>query len=192
MGKIRSAWEIALERTQDISIDKDKIKAIEKLDSVRKAIGAFLNDDNGNIDAELSGIDPAALREAVSMAVASAISLNMDAESQSLWDKLRKLLSYASDSAAAADLLEQIAGYIKQYPEHRKTLLERMKAQYQPMLDEKEAEMRKQYGQDVHLSLDTDKEFLQIASQNLKKLEEQYEATIQGAKDQLKALILGF
>ena len=46
MGKIRSAWEIALEKTQDISVDKEKFKALEELENARKAIGAYLNDDD--------------------------------------------------------------------------------------------------------------------------------------------------
>ena len=59
------------------------------------------------------------------------------------------------------------------------------------MLEEKEQELSRKYGQDVHLSLDSDKEFIQIATQNLKQLDQQYDATVQNAKDELGRIITG-
>ena len=47
MGKIRSAWEIALERTEGLQIDKDRIREKADIDSARKAAGQFLSDDDG-------------------------------------------------------------------------------------------------------------------------------------------------
>ena len=57
------------------------------------------------------------------------------------------------------------------------------------MLEEKEQELSRKYGQEVHLSLDNDKEFIQIATQNLKQLDKQYDAAIQNAKEELGALL---
>ena len=37
MGKIKSAWEIALEKTEGIKIDKSKMKYQEDVEAARKA-----------------------------------------------------------------------------------------------------------------------------------------------------------
>ena len=68
-------------------------------------------------------------------------------------------------------------------------LISKLKEQFQPMLEQKQEKMRQQYGQSVQLSLETDKEFLKIAKQNLDRLIAQYEDTLKGAKEELKALL---
>ena len=45
MSKIRSAWEIALEKTEDIVVDKKKMLFDEAVKQVRALAGAYLNDD---------------------------------------------------------------------------------------------------------------------------------------------------
>ena len=45
MGKIRSAWEIALEKTENIQVDREKLKLEEDIKKARRAAGAFLNDE---------------------------------------------------------------------------------------------------------------------------------------------------
>ena len=47
MGKIRSAWEIALEKTADIQLDKEKYQHDAKLAKIRKIAGGYLSDDEG-------------------------------------------------------------------------------------------------------------------------------------------------
>ena len=194
MGKIKSAWEIALEKTRDISMDKDKLHAMEQLEKARRAIGAYLNDDDTkeeDLEAVLSSTEASERQEALKKAILSAISLSMSPDDTAIWQKLKKLASLASDDPDIPAFLDQIATYIRQYPEHRKSLLEKLKAQFQPMLEEKEQELSRKYGQDVHLSLDSDKEFIQIATQNLKQLDQQYDAAVQNAKDELGRIITG-
>ena len=87
------------------------------------------------------------------------------------------------------DLMGQITGFLKQYPLHRKDLVEKMKAQYEPMLAEKEERLRAQYGQSVKLKAENDKEFIELATKNLERLQEQYEKSLEGAKDQLRSLL---
>ena len=64
-----------------------------------------------------------------------------------------------------------------------------MKAQYKPILDEKSEKLSKQYGQDIHLTYENDKEFMEAASKNLERLENQYQQTVRNAKVQLKQMI---
>ena len=192
MGKIRSAWEIALEKTQDISVDKEKFKALEELENARKAIGAYLNDDDRkeeDLETVLKETPENTKKEALRKAILGSISLNISPDDSEIWNKLKYLASLAADNPEIPAFIDQIAAYVKQYPEHRKALVEKLKAQFAPMLEEKEQELSRKYGQEVHLSLDNDKEFIQIATQNLKQLDKQYDAAIQNAKEELGALL---
>ena len=56
MGKIRSAWEIALEKTENIQVDREKLKLEEDIKKARRAAGAFLNDEENkgeSLDVEI-------------------------------------------------------------------------------------------------------------------------------------------
>ena len=66
------------------------------------------------------------------------------------FDKVASLAAIASqDDQQVSSLIEQLTAFLKQYPAHRKDLVEKMKEQYQPMLEEKEAKLSQQYGQPV-------------------------------------------
>ena len=45
MGKIKSAWEIALEKTEGITIDKDKFRHGEDVAKARRIAGSYLTGD---------------------------------------------------------------------------------------------------------------------------------------------------
>ena len=45
MSKIRSAWEIALEKTENIEVDRDRLRREENIRKARSLAGSFLNGD---------------------------------------------------------------------------------------------------------------------------------------------------
>jgi hypothetical protein len=63
-----------------------------------------------------------------------------------------------------------------------------MKQQFQPMLEQKQTQMRKQYGQDFVLRPEQDPEFIKLLQQNLKQLSTQYQQALDDAKGQLREL----
>ena len=190
MGKIKSAWEIALERTENIVVDADKIRHNETLDKIRRLAGAYLLNDENNIEKlqdDYKEFDKNDLKEALERTILNGLTLPPDEVTDDRFERIANLFTLAvGHEESSSALLEQIINLLKQYPMHRKQLLDQMKAQFEPMLRDKEAQMRDQYGQDVHLTLETDKEFAQLARQNLDKLEGQYQGTLDGAKEELK------
>ena len=50
MGKIRSAWEIALEKTENMEIDQEKIRQNAKIDKIKHIVGSYLISDEGDFD----------------------------------------------------------------------------------------------------------------------------------------------
>ena len=193
MGKIKSAWEIALERTESIQMDKNKLKYKTDVDTARRLAGRFIADDEPIDEKELrdglSALDSKAVKEALIITAEANLSLPQTEEDDSRLRKAVKLIEIATDNnAQAIGLANELEGFLKQYPLHRKDLFEKMKAQYQPILDEKSEKLSRQYGTEVKLSFESDKEFMEAARKNLEKLEAQYQATLTNAKTQLREI----
>ena len=79
MGKIRSAWEIALEKTENIQVDREKLKLEEDIKKARRAAGAFLNDEENkgeSLEDDLNAIgNDKAVREGVKLTVLQNLTL---------------------------------------------------------------------------------------------------------------------
>lgn len=194
MGKIKSAWEIALEKTEGITIDKEKMKYQSDVEKARRAAGSYMLADKADDEAfitNLKDIDPKAMKEGLLMTADANISLPESEEgNEERFKRIKTIIAIASDNNSnALALTDELIGFLNQYPLHRKDLVEKMKAQYKPILDEKSEKLSKQYGQDIHLTYENDKEFMEAASKNLERLENQYQQTVRNAKAQLKQMI---
>lgn len=194
MGKIKSAWEIALKKTEGITIDKEKMKYQSDVEKARKAAGSYMLADKADDEAfinNLKDIDPKAMKEGLLMTADANISLPESEEgNEERFRRIKTIIAIASDNNSnALALTDELIGFLNQYPLHRKDLVEKMKAQYKPILDEKSEKLSKQYGQDIHLTYENDKEFMEAASKNLERLENQYQQTVRNAKAQLKQMI---
>ena len=194
MGKIKSAWEIALEKTEGITINKEKMKYQSDVEKARKAAGSYMLADKADDEAfinNLKDIDPKAMKEGLLITADANISLPESEEgNEERFRRIKTIIAIASDNNSnALALTDELIGFLNQYPLHRKDLVEKMKAQYKPILDEKSEKLSKQYGQEVHLSYESDKEFMEAASKNLERLENQYQQTVRNAKAQLKQMI---
>ncbi len=193
MGKIRSAWEIALEKTASIELDKERYQHDADVDKARRIAGSYLvaeDKTTEETEKELSQLDGKVVKEALRTTILQSLSLPQEEILDDRYERLTFLASLASGGdPTVMDLMGQITGFLKQYPLHRKDLVEKMKAQYEPMLAEKEERLRAQYGQSVKLKAENDKEFIELATKNLERLQEQYEKSLEGAKDQLRSLL---
>ena len=194
MGKIKSAWEIALEKTEGITIDKEKMKYQSDVEKARKAAGSYMLADKADDEAfinNIKDIDPKAMKEGLLMTADANISLPESEEgNEERFRRIKTIIAIASDNNSnALALTDELIGFLNQYPLHRKDLVEKMKAQYKPILDEKSEKLSKQYGQDIHLTYENDKEFMEAASKNIERLENQYQQTVRNAKAQLKQMI---
>lgn len=175
-------------------MDKNKLKYKTDVDTARRLAGRFIADDEPIDEKELrdglSALDSKAVKEALIITAEANLSLpQTEDEDDSRLRKAVKLIEIATDNnAQAIGLANELEGFLKQYPLHRKDLFEKMKAQYQPILDEKSEKLSRQYGTAVKLSFESDKEFMEAARKNLEKLEAQYQATLTNAKTQLREI----
>lgn len=195
MGRIKSAWEIALEKTEGMEIDQEKIRHNTEIDRIRRAAGQYITADEGEENEEdlkkrLSASDPLLVREALESTVINSMVLPQDKDSaEKKTVRIRTLLEIAFPSEDILSYYDQITEYLSQYPEHREKLMEQLKAQIEPMLKEKETAMREKYGQAVHLTIENDKESLEMVRNYLDRLAGQYQGTLDEAKEKMKSLL---
>ena len=195
MSKIRSAWEIALEKTENIEVDRDKLRKEENMRKARSLAGSFLNGDEqmtvSDLEKQYAAIeDRNAAKEGIKLSLMQNITLSTEEDVTNRYEKLLSLASLVSKgNEDVMALMNQIVSFLRQYPQHRKQLVEQLKQHFAPMLEQKAAQMKEKYGQDVPLSAENDPEFLKIAQQNLDQLAKQYEDTLRDAKEKLDALL---
>lgn len=195
MSKIRSAWEIALEKTENIEVDRDRLRREENIRKARSLAGSFLNGDEQmtayDLEKQYAEIeDQSAAREGIKLSLMQNITLSAEEDVTNRYEKLLALASLISKgNAGVMDLMNQIISFLRQYPQHRKQLVEQLKQHFAPMLEQKAAQLKEKYGQDVPLSAENDPEFLKIAQQNLDQLAKQYEDTLKDAKEKLEAVL---
>lgn len=195
MSKIRSAWEIALEKTENIEVDRDRLRREENIRKARSLAGSFLNGDEqmtaSDLEKQYAEIeDQSAAREGIKLSLMQNITLSAEEDVTNRYEKLLALASLISKgNAGVMDLMNQIISFLRQYPQHRKQLVEQLKQHFAPMLEQKAAQLKEKYGQDVPLSAENDPEFLKIAQQNLDQLAKQYEDTLKDAKEKLEAVL---
>ena len=195
MGRIRSAWEIALEKTQDIEIDKAKLEKENNITAARTLAGRYLNyDEEMNEDAlkkeyeKIAGLD--GVRDGIRTSIMQNLTLPSETVLNDRYERLETLASLISgNDSQVMSLMRQITAFLKQYPEHQKQLYEQLKEHFRPMLEEKAQQLREKYGQDIPLSLENDKEFVQVANKQLEELRKQYESNLDAAKRQLETIL---
>lgn len=194
MSKIKSAWEIALEKTEDIQIDEAKLAYDEDVKKARTIAGGYINneEDKGeDIAAELKAIkDQKAMKEGVRLTVVQNLNLPSEEVLTDRFERVSNLaLIISGNNPDVMAMMQQLTGFLKQYPVHRKQLVDQLKEQFAPMLEQKAAELQKKYGQQVTLRAEDDPEFLKIAQGQLDRLAKQYTETLEGAKQQLTEML---
>ena len=191
MGRIKSAWEIALEKTESIEVDANKIRHNANIDAIKRKAGAYLlseEDTEENTKSELMKYSQEDLKEALGQTIINSLSLPQTEMGESKKpQRLSFLLSIAlPGNTEVANFLSDVLNHMAQYPKHRDQMMEQLKSQFEPMLRDKEERMRAQYGEAPHLTFENDKECREMANKYLERLQDQYQKTLDDAKEQLK------
>ena len=183
MARIKSAWEIALEKTQDIEIDEAKYRS-DTLEREGKALaGGYLNNTDQKIDvvaakfASYSKEDLPIVRRGMVGTILSNISLPSDDIYQMRFDRTTDLVNLVTKGdMQAMGLMQQIGDFLKQYIDAKTAFVDRMKEQIQQAMENNpEGVNSAQYSQ--------------LISQNLKKMDAQYGEALENTKQSLKQIL---
>jgi hypothetical protein len=208
MAMIKSALEIALERSKDIKIDEAALEANALRIEGKKAAGRYLEDPSSGALAEKLEEYPkekrAAVRRGAYEALASQIQLpTNDAAIEKLELLSAGFSSIAGSSgtgllggvgSAVADkrvqaLFQQLAGFFKQYLDDMKNVEQAIRKQWGPKIREKERQMAARMGQDVRIDPMSDPEFAAFYKQNVSAARAQYQTALDKAKEDLAAML---
>jgi len=196
MAIIKSAWELALEKTASLEADPVKIRRDMKIKEGRQLAANLLMDidvkkeDTQKKYEAYPKEDKPLIKEGMALALLSNLALPRNPLFKEDFLNILALGAIISDEdEQVTSLLTQVEGFFSQYLQNQEDLIERMKEQFGPHLEQKQAQLRQQYGPNFVLRPEQDPEFMKLLDRNLAQLDEQYNAILDQAKDQLKELL---
>ncbi len=192
MSKIKSALELAMEKTANVEADRGAVHRAEAAKEAKKQAARFLSGEDCPL--ALEGNDE---KEHFRSVLIETLLLNLKLprvnEELAGLTRLEEGFSRLMDTPDKQEMLTSLFGQLKnffaQYLDSKEQLMESLAAQLEPQLRRKEAQLREQTGQDIRLRPEQDPEFMNILQNQQAAMDGQYNEVVRQAKDQLKELL---
>jgi len=185
MGVIKTALEIALEKTESIKSDKSGIAQFEAKQQGKKLANEYLAGDM-DLTGELKkapSSDRDHLKQGVFDVLVTQITLPSSQEDSKKVEKavkgLELIIKSKEFSAMAAQLTQILAQYLQESSQYDLAI----RQQYTPKLKQKEEELSRRYGREVRIDPMQDPEFIAFYNQHLNALKGNYEPVIEQARE---------
>ena len=203
MAQIKSALELALERTKDLKVDQASLEANELKQEGKRSAGRYL-DEPSSIDLRKK-LDsyPKDKRGFVRAGIHESLSAQIQLPTND--GGLAKLAVIAAAYAAIAGdggmiggavaekrvqaLFQQLDAFLRKYLDDMRNVDQVIRQQWAPKLREKERAMAARMGQDVRLDPMMDQEFAAFYKQNVGAVREQYQAALDKAREDLAGIL---
>lgn len=198
MGEIKSALELALERTADIQGDKTKLHEHDALQRGKRLASKFLHPDPDseeepvNLKEELKKVnkeDIKLVKQGVFDVILSNITLPHDEMNEKLLDRAASGLEVLLNNRKQVDyIFKQLKEFFGQYLQNKEQVRQNLEQQFAPRLRQKAEALKEKFGAAVDLDPATDPEFAEYLKQNYAELNKQYQEALNQLKEQLKQL----
>lgn len=197
MSRIKSALELALEKTENLHVDKEAIDRKAHKAEGRKLAQTFMDaPDSVNLAQAIKkfpGKNAVAAKEGALEALLGYVKLPV---TEALPDKLQTVLKglislkggLFPDKEITA-MFQQLEGFLKQYVGDMKNIEENAIKQFAPKLRQKEQELAARTGRATRIDPHQDPEFLAFLNKNVNAIRTQYQDALDQAKAQLAELI---
>jgi hypothetical protein len=191
MARIKSALELALERTQDVQSDRSKLDEYEEKQRGRRVYAQLT--ENPELDIrkalqEASAKNPRWAEEGFFDALLANITLPNDAAETERLKLLRRGFEAIVKDRKVGQIFEQLGQFFQQYLDNRQQLIENLRKQFEPRLRKKEDELARQTGQRVRIDPASDPEFAGALKQYLGGLQQQYGEVVDQVRAELTAM----
>jgi len=191
MGKIKSALEIALERTELVKSDKDSIGLFEAKQKGKKLANEFLEGTIKSLEAEIKE-EPSAARENLTQGVFDVLlsrvtlpAAKADMEKlQTATDGLNAIIG----DKRFGEIVKQFDLIMNQYLDEAAQYEEAVKRQYAPKLRQKEEELSRRFGRPIKIDPFQDPEFVAFFNQHINALKENYQAAVDQVREEATRL----
>ena len=191
MGRIKSALEIALERTESIKTDKGSVDMFEAKQEGKRIANAFLADPSKSLESELKKHPKdrqKCLKQGIFEVLAPQISLPTGKEDMSRIETVGKGLALLIKDGRFATMFKQLVQLLSRYSGDLAQLEQAVRQQYGPKLRQKEEELSRRLGQEIRIDPFQDPEFVMFYNQNVNALKANYQAPLDQVRDEATRL----
>ena len=192
MSEIKSAWEIALERTREVEGNKEAVEADKCRTEGKMVISKFLDDASVNIKESLAPLGQKKqkwMKEGMVQVLLANLILPQD---QSGAKKMRQVgeafHSFIKNAKLLGKMFSQLESFFEEYLEEKDRYREAVDKQYAPRLRQKEEELSQKMGQNVHIDINNDPEYVAMLRRTLVSLEDKYGTVLGQVKSDLQAM----
>jgi uncharacterized protein YukE len=193
MGRIKSALEIALERTESVKSDKGSIDQFESKQRGKRLANAFLeNPQESNLEGELKKTPKEqlqALKQGIFDVLISQIALPLVKEDEKRIAAAGKGLQIISGDPHFGALYKQFLQAAAQYMNEVAQYGEAIQRQYAPKLRQKEEDLSRRLGRQVKIDPFQDPEFVAFYNQNMNALKDNYQSLVDQVREQAQLLL---
>ena len=191
MGKIKSALEIALEKTESVSGDKDIIGQYRAKQKGKKLANEFLAGNVKSLEEEIkkaSDDHPESIKQGIFDILISQINLPASQEELKRVETAGQGLNAVISGKRFTEISKQMIKILNKYLEEAAQYEEAIKRQYGPKLRQKEEEISRRLGRQVKLDPFQDPEFQAFYNQNMNALKANYETAVDEIRKEAKRL----
>jgi hypothetical protein len=194
MGRIKSALEIALERTESVKSDKGSIDQFETRQQGKRAANEFLENPGKNLEGELKKIpkeQQASFKQGLFDVFISQIGLPLSKDDEKRVETLGKGFHAIIPDGRFSRLFKQFAQLLSRYLDEVARYEEAIRRQYEPKLRQKEEELARRFGRQVQIDPFQDPEFLSFYNQHMNGLKSNYQAAVDQMREETRQCFEG-
>ena len=190
MGEIKTALEIALERTETVKSDKSGIDQYEIKKRGKKLANAFLEGE-GDLADEIKKTEAGkreSLKQGIFDVLITQITLPAGKEDEKRIEQVGKGLAAVINNSQFSAMFKQLVQLFGQYLQELAQYEHAIRQQYAPKLRQKEEELSRRLGREVRIDPLQDPEFIAFYNQHMNALKGNYESVIEQAKEEARRM----
>ena len=187
MGKIKSALEIAMERTETVKGDREQIAQYEAKQKGKKLANEFLEDKVESLEDEIKRTpkdEQENLKQGIFDILISRISLPARKDDLKQLEKTGLGLMAVIGGKSFTEMAGQLVQVMSQYLDEAAQYGEAIKRQYAPKLQQKEEEIARRLGRQVKLDPFQDPEFVHFYNQHMNSLKANYQSVLDEVREE--------
>jgi hypothetical protein len=188
MGRIKSALEIALERTETVKGNKSNIDEFEAKQQGKRLANQFLEEQKPSIlEDGIKGAPretQAALKQGIFDVLVSQLGIPLSEEDEKRVAAAGKGLQIIIGDPRFNAANKQLGQLLSQYLDQAAKYEEAIKRQYAPKLRQKEEELTRRLGRQVQIDPFQDPEFVAFYNQHMNALKGNYQSAVDEVREQ--------
>ena len=191
MGKIKSALEIALERTESVKSDKEQIGQFEARQRGKKLANQFLEGSVESLEDEIKKTpkdEQENLKQGIFDILVSRLVLPVVKDDLTHIEAACQGLITVIEGKKFNDIAKQLMQVLNQFMDESAHYEEAIKKQYAPKLRQKEEEIARRLGREIKLDPFQDPEFVTFYNQHINSLKENYQSALDEVKKEAERL----